>query len=173
MSGVRIPPGSPYSKPLSSNERILGLCLEIVVQIHEAAPLYYEDVMNTAVQDAINNFCTYTVPIDGEIVGSSTIPGLSPRDHDVLILVGKFDAFTYKRAGLVQTSAAKEKYQLEVDGPFQVWTDEKRNVDFIITRSEELYQKFKDANELCIRLNLKKRDDRVRLFQYIVYGKMT
>ena len=125
------------------------------------------------VQDAINNFCAHSVPIDGEIVGSSTIKGLTPRDHDVLMLVGSFNSSAYRNAGLKLAPATEKKYQLEADGPFQVWTDEKRNVDFIITRCEEMYQKFKDANELCVKLQLKKRDDRVRLFQYIVYGKMT
>jgi hypothetical protein len=133
---------------------------------------YYEDEMLGNVQDAINNFCQYTVPLDGEVVGSSTIKGLTPRDHDVLILVGEFSSQNYKRAGL-DWNSNEAKYDIERLGLFQVWTDKKRNVDFIITTCPEKYGKFKDANELCVKLNLKKRDDRVRLFQYIVYGNMT
>lgn len=125
------------------------------------------------VQDAINNFCQYTTPIDGEVVGSSTIKGLTPRDHDVLILVGKFDAKAYKQAGLKSPKACQKKYEMEATNSFEIWTDTGRKVDFIITDDLDMFKKFKDANELCVRLNLKKRDDRVRLFQYIVYGNMT
>lgn len=124
------------------------------------------------VQDAINNFCLYTVPLDGEVVGSSTIKGLTPRDHDVLMLVNEFSSQNYRKAGL-DWSSDEAKYKIEEKREFQVWTDKKRSVDFIITTCPEKYKKFRDANELCVRLNLKKREDRVRLFQYIVYDNMT
>jgi hypothetical protein len=113
------------------------------------------------------------MPLDGEVVGSSTIKGLTPRDHDVLILVAAFNNEAYRRAGLESPYACQKTYGLEETNNFEVWTDEKRNVDFIITDDPEMYKKFSDANELCVKLDLKKREDRVRLFQYIVYGNMT
>ena len=121
------------------------------------------------VQDAINNLCQYTVPLDGEVVGSSTIKGLTPRDYDVLIWMGHIDRGKLRKAGLVPLGEEKE-YDLQ-EG-FEVWHDHSRNTDFIITPCKELYDKFKDANELCVKLNLKKRDDRIQIFQYVVYGNM-
>lgn len=50
------------------------------------------------------------------------------------------------------------------------WSYTHGEVNIIVTRSEEFYKRFMAATSVSTRLNLLEKDDRIALFQAVLYG---
>lgn len=64
----------------------------------------------------------------------------------------------------------REEYDLQAEGGFQ--TFRKEDINLIVTEDETFFSKFVDATLLAKELNLLKKEDRITLFQYVLYGKI-
>lgn len=64
----------------------------------------------------------------------------------------------------------REEYDLQAEGGFQAFR--KEDINLIVTEDETFFSKFVDATLLAKELNLLKKEDRITLFQYVLYGKI-
>jgi hypothetical protein len=104
-----------------------------------------------------------------QIVGSRTIDGAAQDDSD-------FDFLVHKSRGEGVSVLPELGYDLELgnehyepaDGKFNSWR--KGKVNIIYTNCDQFYQAFQKANALCKALKLLNRDDRVTVFQAILYN---
>lgn len=60
-------------------------------------------------------------------------------------------------------------YQMVAGDGFMSWRRE--DVNFIVTASDEFARKHRTATALCTRLNLMNKQDRIALFQAVLYGR--
>lgn len=115
-------------------------------------------------------------------VGSQTIRGAAHTysDIDWLVLVwSKRLAIKHaKRSGFHQPSVTglhstiSSPYTRSMGNVFESVRD-CHNTNLIFTSSSKFYNRFVAANTLAINLGLIKKEDRVRLFQYVLYGNLT
>ena len=111
-----------------------------------------------------------------KVIGSSTIKGASPKDRDVLILSKQRNDVLLEAAmnniGLYTNTETDSEYEL--DESFMVFKDETADpkIDYIVTRHRDMYKKFSDANDLAVKLGLTDKEDRITLFQYILYENL-
>jgi hypothetical protein len=109
-------------------------------------------------------------------VGSQTIIGApNPQsDHDVLcytwckwLAVKRLKKLGYFRTARDIDAPSPYKHNQNIfvtmRGP--------DNVNLIITSSHKFYNLFSDANRVAQRLQLTEKEDRIVLFQYILYGR--
>lgn len=101
-------------------------------------------------------------------VGSQTIPRAAKpdSDHDYLVLVEEIEPGNLSEAGFKLDS--DDTHYDPTQGQFNSWRQGK--VNLIVTRHRWFARKFLEANELAKRFKLIDRDDRVALFQAILYG---
>jgi hypothetical protein len=126
----------------------------------------------------------YTMSRKSQMVGSQTIEGAATAGSDVdwLILV-------WSKHYAVR-NAAKSGFHLSSNihlnlGPYtaSMWETkfhpkfvslvDQDNTNLIITSSWKFYHKFAAANDLAVKLKLTDKQDRIALFQYILYGNLT
>jgi hypothetical protein len=75
---------------------------------------------------------------------------------DKMILLG----FTWEGAGHYQDAAST----------FMSWRSEDGKVNLIVTRSSDFANRHRAATSVCKRLNLLDKEDRIALFQAVLYG---
>lgn len=106
---------------------------------------------------------------DGRRVGSREIcnPPPTDTDEDWLVLVGENPEKEMSDAGYVR-EGGPNFYTGNDNGGFISWRKEETNV--ITTQSEEFFDRFMTATYLAKRFNLKRKADRIALFQAVLYG---
>lgn len=114
-----------------------------------------------------------TNAVSMEIVGSQTIEGAATADSDIdiLVLVGAYTGMytaSNNLHGLGGENDCKETYDL--NSKFESIRIGKYN--FLLTKDGNFFHKFLCANTLAQKLKLTDRDDRVTLFQYVLYGNV-
>lgn len=92
-------------------------------------------------------------------------------DRDILILVDKINDLKYQ---LTADNWDLESYidPSPVDPNTSFVSFRKAKVNIIATESTEFFSKFLVATEIAKLLNLVDKTDRVKLFQYILYGNI-
>lgn len=53
---------------------------------------------------------------------------------------------------------------------FQVWKNKDKNIDILLTIDTDFYTKFKVAHEYCKQFTIKRKADRLVIFQKVLYG---
>ena len=99
-------------------------------------------------------------------------PQVTTTDRDYLVRVtdlGVGETAILPKGYKVSVSD-REEYDLQAEGGFQ--TFRKGNINLIVTEDELFYSKFVDATLLAKELNLLKKEDRIKLFAYVLYGKI-
>ena len=99
-------------------------------------------------------------------------PQVTTTDRDYLVRVtdlGVGETAILSKGYKVSVSD-REEYDLQAEGGFQ--TFRKGNINLIVTEDELFYSKFVDATLLAKELNLLKKEDRIKLFAYVLYGKI-
>ena len=100
-------------------------------------------------------------------VGSRTIYGAARDDSDYDLLVISKDPIPHLFDKMGFEIDAREHYEPSKGG-FNSWRRNELNV--ILTYSRHFGSAFRNANALCVCLGLTSRDDRVAVFQAILYG---
>lgn len=99
-------------------------------------------------------------------------PQVTDTDKDYVVKVtdlGTAEPALLDKGYKVSVSDRKE-YDLQAEGGFQ--TFRKEDINLIVTEDETFFSKFVDATLLAKELNLLKKEDRITLFQYVLYGKI-
>lgn len=100
-------------------------------------------------------------------------PAPTDTDQDYLVevkddektiaqVVNRLDSFLFHWEG-------GEHYQQAMTGDFMSWR--RGDVNLIVTANAAFAERHRTATALCKRLNLLNKDDRVALFQAVLYGK--
>jgi len=112
-----------------------------------------------------------------KMVGSRTILGASNpgSDYDILCHVWskRLAERKLEKLGFYTTSVFSMRlspYHFRKHSPFIAMRNED-NVNLIITSSRKFYTRFLDANTVAQNLGLTNKEDRITLFQYILYGR--
>ncbi len=109
-----------------------------------------------------------------EPVGSrrTCVPAPEDTDNDYLILVKSFEDFNNKLTilGYTRGGSAIDDYLnfIPKEARFRSYTYLEFNL--IVCESEEFFNKFMLATNVCKKLNLLVKSDRIALFQAILYG---
>ena len=74
-------------------------------------------------------------------------------------------------AGYKYSSADQDEYDVNGEGSFRCYR--KGDVNLIVTDCEDMYNKWQDATELAKAMKLNDKEQRIRLFQYVLYGNTT
>lgn len=131
-------------------------------------------------------------------VGSKTIPGAATAesDTDILVLVWskRRTIKKLKKLGFVRSvnldqpddsSGPLAKFNVARQSPYGltnmfspfaqqfISVRNADNINYIITSSPRFFKKFADANQVARTLLLTRKEDRITLFQYIVYGNLS
>lgn len=115
---------------------------------------------------------------DYRLVGSRVTcqPPPLDTDQDVLMLVrdgcmaGAVRLFTEK--GYELEGSLPADMQTPIGGAEVFASLRKGDMNFIITEDPDFYKRFSAATELAKRMNLKLKEERVRLFQAVLYGNV-
>lgn len=105
--------------------------------------------------------------------GSSVIcnPSVTDTDIDYVIYTNeetKLDTFL-KCEGFRDSCRDKEEYDLGLDG---FYCYRRENINLIVINDGKLYRKWVGATNLAKKLNLLKKEDRITLFQAILYQEV-
>jgi len=101
-------------------------------------------------------------------------PAPTDTDEDFVVLIksthGAFD-FIEHMEGKGYTTDGDESYDIMVDLEEDAgWASFKKGTtNYIVTMDEDLFGKWVLATNIAKRLNLLKKEDRVKLFQYVLY----
>lgn len=109
--------------------------------------------------------------------GSSVICNPPVLDTDIDYIIcdskGRFDTQNLHKFlisnGFEMSCQDEEEYDLESEA-FDCYR--KDNINLIVTDNYEWYLKWVAATQIATRLNLIKKEDRIVLFKYILYGEM-
>lgn len=99
-------------------------------------------------------------------------PQVLDTDKDYIVLVKDLTTADPK----LQTMGYKasildgDEYDLEAEGGFMCYR--KGDVNLIVTEDEKFFLKFWEATILAKQLNLTKKEDRIYLFKYVLYGTL-
>lgn len=72
-----------------------------------------------------------------------------------------------EKQGYRQSNLDEEEYELNGEG---FYCCRKGNINLIVTENKEFFQKWVEGTQLAKKMNLLKKEDRVTLFQYVLYG---
>lgn len=110
-----------------------------------------------------------TVLRDVQPVGSRITCDPAPvdTDEDWLVLVTDVPEERMKQMGFGQ-DGSPEFYTGNDAGGFRSWR--KGDLNVITTQSDEFFQLFLTATYLAKRFNLQRKEDRIALFQAVLYG---
>lgn len=105
--------------------------------------------------------------------GSSVIcnPPVTDTDVDFIISTAeetKLHKFLLSQ-GFKQSWEDEEEYDMESEG-FTCYR--KSNINLIVTTNYNWYLKWVEATKLAKKLNLLKKEDRIILFKYVLYGEI-
>lgn len=105
--------------------------------------------------------------------GSSVIcnPPVIDTDIDYIIYTNediKLDTFL-KCEGFIESCKDREEYDLTDEG---FYCYRKENINLITTTSFPFYLKWVTATKLAKKLNLLNKEDRITLFQFVLYGNI-
>jgi hypothetical protein len=127
--------------------------------------------MNTDIKKMLDDYECEVTPCGSRITVN---PPPDETDEDYLVLVPDNNQII---SGLVSELddlgfhwEGHEHYQ-DAAGTFMSWRS-KDNVNLIITRDKEFHRRHLAATDICKRLNLKNKSDRIALFQAILYGNI-
>jgi len=106
---------------------------------------------------------------NAEPVGSRVTcdPAPTDTDEDWLVLVREVPVEKLQEAGFSQ-EGSPEFYTGNDAGGFRSWR--KGDLNVITTQSDEFYRLFLTATYLAKRFNLLRKQDRIALFQAVLYG---
>jgi hypothetical protein len=124
--------------------------------------------------DKIRHLCKHIEPVGSRVTCS---PAPTDTDEDFLCLVSGPDAFwkliTHLQDNLYELGgsdvAPVDEYVLAEWEGFQSY--KKGDVNLIVTCSEKFFGLFMEASDEAKRLNLLAKEDRIALFQKILYGE--
>lgn len=98
-------------------------------------------------------------------------PPVTDTDIDFIICSnpGKFGELieSIEAQGYKQSNLDQEEYELNGEGFYCCRRD---NINLIITENREFFQKWVEGTQLAKKMNLLKKEDRITLFQYVLYG---
>lgn len=93
-------------------------------------------------------------------------------DQDFLVVVPPREDVVSRVVGHLSTAGyhweGSEHYQIVAGNDFMSWR--KGDVNLIVTASPTFTKRHRAATHVCKRLNLLSKDDRVALFQAVLYG---
>lgn len=117
--------------------------------------------------------------VKSEFVGSrvSCNPPPTNTDCDILCLINitdvwHFNSESQKSGWVTESNAYDNLADFNNVQAQQFWSFRKDDINLIVTSSIEFYDKFMFATKIATNLNLKKKIDRIILFQAILYGKV-
>ncbi len=107
-----------------------------------------------------------------EFVGSRVTcsPAPTATDYDILVLVENIDQATEVLVNEWEIQGYMIDPSLQPENRFL--STKKDEINLIITQSETFYNKFLLATSIAKLFNLLDKEDRVRLFQFILYGNI-
>lgn len=120
----------------------------------------------------LTNYLTIPNPLWKNIheTGSNYIcnPPITDTDIDYIIFSDNKDLLSWlEEQGFYPHN---DDYPLEIDGLFI--SLKKENLNLIITDQFDFYLKFVNATKLAKKLNLLKKEDRILLFQFVLYNAL-
>lgn len=125
--------------------------------------IFLHDLLNTVVSEY--QAC-------GSRITCTPVPDNTDRDWIVLVKEGEWDTFccTLFDSNWIQggSSIPNECNTLSPDARFNSFTLDIDNI--IATASPEFYRRFVSATHVAKRLNLLNKDDRIAVFQAVLYG---
>lgn len=128
------------------------------------SPFYFEDVFKY-----LN--CVKTWYPTGSYYICSPQVVTTDKDFVILLNTSQTEAETQlTAAGYKRSCADQEEYDL-ADGDL-IACYRKGDVNLIVTDDSDMYTKWIDATELAKGLNLTNKEHRIKLFQYVLYGKI-
>lgn len=116
------------------------------------------------VAKALEGVLTSAEPVGSRVTCD---PAPTDTDEDWLVLVREVPIERLQEAGFGQ-EGSPEFYTGNDAGGFRSWR--KGEINLITTQSEEFYRLFLTATYLAKRFNLLRKQDRIALFQAILYG---
>ena len=116
------------------------------------------------VAKALEGVLTSAEPVGSRVTCD---PAPTDTDEDWLVLVQEVPIERLQEAGFGQ-EGSPEFYTGNDAGGFRSWR--KGEINLITTQSEEFYRLFLTATYLAKRFNLLRKQDRIALFQAILYG---
>lgn len=117
---------------------------------------------------------------ESEFVGSRTIPGAwtDKSDLDVICLVDQSEAaqviWDLEENGFKRPNGDMEKEYQTVKSDFLSlkYVGKSLTINILLTSWDDFYTTFIAANKVCVALRLKNRDDRVAVFQTLLYSNL-
>ena len=129
------------------------------------SPFYYEDVFKYLK-------CVSTLYPTGSYYICDPQVTTTDKDFVVLISTTFVEADTQlEAAGYKYSSIDQDEYDVNGGGSFRCYR--KGDVNLIVTDCEDMYNKWQDATELAKAMKLNNKEQRIRLFQYVLYGNTT
>ena len=126
------------------------------------SPFYFEDVFKY-----LN--CVKTWYPTGSYYICSPQVVTTDKDFVILLNTSQAEAETQlTAAGYERSCADQEEYDLADGDTLACYR--KDSVNLIVTSDYETYHKWLDATELAKNMKLNDKDQRIRLFQYVLYG---
>ena len=117
-----------------------------------------------AITEALEDVLTSAEPVGSRVTCD---PAPTDTDEDWLVLVREVPVERLQEAGFGQ-EGSPEFYTGNDAGGFRSWR--RGEINLITTQSEEFYRLFLTATYLAKRFNLLRKQDRIALFQAILYG---
>lgn len=118
----------------------------------------------TTIVEALAGIVTCVEPVGSRITCS---PAPTTTDEDWLMLTDSNPAGVLKSLGFVQDRGPRF-YTGNDDGSFRSWRRGEMNI--ITTPYGQFYERFLTATHLATRFNLLDKQDRIALFQAVLYG---
>lgn len=133
---------------------------------------------NCSVIDKETSYIRETVNVLRRFHGGSRVtvtPPVTDTDDDYVLLIEDYrdEAFRQSIENVMTangwTLGGSKALNNSGFNKFQSW--KKGDLNIILTRDEEWFNKMRCATLLCIELNLKEKSQRIRVFEAVVYGK--
>lgn len=118
----------------------------------------------TTIVEALGGIVTCVEPVGSRI---TCTPAPTTTDEDWLMLTDSNPAGVLKSLGFVQ-DRGPGFYTGNDDGQFRSWRRGEMNI--ITTPDSQFYERFLTATHLATRFNLLDKQDRIALFQAVLYG---
>lgn len=99
-------------------------------------------------------------------------PAPTDTDRDYLVIVPQEDDAVSDVVALLSNRCyqweGSEHYQQAARNDFMSWRHD--DINLIVTRNHDFVKRHRAATHVCARLNLLRKDDRVAVFQAVLYG---
>lgn len=126
--------------------------------------------MNDDILDVIKLLCEKIEPVGSRVTCN---PAPTDTDQDYLVLVK--GSKLYKLFEILKIrdytcgGSCPNNFE-DSDGGFQSFKNKSGDINYIITTSKVFFKRFMAASSVAKRFNLLKKDDRITLFDAVLYG---